>query len=445
MTPLPDHSQGVAPGRGSSATVLLVAHNWLNRIARPQYALAYGAQLVSFLTALSFNLVVPVQVGATVYGGFVAASSLSFSLFAVLAPGYSLAAVRHVAPFGGSADDHRLLLRWLMVPASVAAMGVILLCGPVGLDLLNWSGAASVYTAALIQVLSATHLLDCLLVAQNRNGLSLFGRLVVAVGVGILPSVLAKIHHSSASVLLGVLLAYLIGMSVYVQILTRSEAHPSTVGKVHTLRLNELISSSVHYSAISMTSTLFSWATLLIVSRSVTPEALAGLKIALAVPTAVVAVLPFPQMFIFARLQAAALTSSGRTLTGLWILVAATGVGLLAAVTLHFLGPATISTVYGPGFAAAAAYTGILAWMVIPQLVEQPLLALLSTVYAASALTPLYIAGLVVSLAVPVLASMVFGIHAFVPAIVVGRLVSVTVPATLLLKQGGLRVARVDR
>ena len=139
------------------------------------------------------------------------------------------------------------------------------------------------------------------------------------------------------------------------------------------------------------------------------------------------------------------MTSSGRTLTGLWILVAATGVGLLAAVTLHFLGPATISTVYGPGFAAAAAYTGILAWMVIPQLVEQPLLALLSTVYAASALTPLYIAGLVVSLAVPVLASMVFGIHAFVPAIVVGRLVSVTVPATLLLKQGGLRVARVDR
>ena len=418
--------------------MLAVAQKWLKRLTHPQYVFAYGAQLVSFLTALSFNLVLPLQVGATTYGGFVAAFSLSFSVFALFTPGYALAAVRHVAPHGGSAYDNRLLLRWLMVPASGAALCIIALGGPVGLNVFSWSDAVSVYAAALVPVLAATHLLDCLLVAQSRNGLSLAGRLVVGLGIGILPWAVAKFHHSAASVLFGVLLAYLIATGVYVQVLTPARGESVPV-KTSGARVRALVSSSLHYSAISMTSTLFSWAVLLIVSWRVTPEELAGLKIALAVPTAAVALLPFPQMFIFARLQAAASKSSGRSPTGLWVLAIATCAGVLAAAILHSLGPMAISIVYGPSFAAAAAYTGMLAWLVIPQLAEQPLLAVLSTVHAASTLTPLYIVGLVTSLAVPILASAVFGGQAYAPGIVVGRMVSVAIPAALLLRRTGVR------
>lgn len=424
------------PAVSEAKPLLRLAQRWRRRVTDRQYVFAYGAQLVGFLTALVFNLVLPLQVGARIYGASVAAFSLPFSVFALFVPGYSLAAVRHLAPMADSASHIRLLLRWLMVPAFAAATGVLLFGGLFGPNLSSWSGAVSVYAAALVPLLSATHFLDCVLVARNRNGLSILGRLVLGVGIGIIPWALARLHPSPASVLLGVLLAYLIAMSAYAQALRPHAAASSAVGASQAPRLRALVSSSVHYSAISLTSILFAWASLLIVSWSVTPEELGGLKIALAVPTAAVALMPFPQVFIFARLQAAAASkSSGHAPTGRWILGIAACVGLLAAVIIHLVGPIAISMVYGPTFGAAAAYTGVLAWMVVPQLVEQPLVAVLSTVHAPSNLTAFYIIGLVTSLAVPVLARLVFGEQAYAPGLVVGRIISVAVPAAMLLKR----------
>ncbi len=417
---------------------MLPSRRGLRRFLHRDYLLAYGAQLVSFAASAAINLIVPLQVGPAVYGGAVAVLSSSYTIFGAFAPGYSYATVRHLAGRRAPQIVNAPLLRWLLVPATAAGVLLAIVAGPVGLNLFHWSEAITAYAAALIPVLSGAFLLDSLFVAQDRNGISLAARVMIGLGFATLPWIFTKLSPHPTSVVLGVLLSHFVGLCFYGATMASSRAkQQSSDGRDDHLRPGPLYASGLHYSVISATSTLFSWGVLFIVSWSITREELANLKIALAIPTAVVALMPFPQMFIFAKLHAAAASMSSRHVpTGLWILPSAIGIGLLAALILLFLGPTAISMVYGPRFAAAAAYTGILAWMVIPQLVEQPLLAVLSTAHAVGTLTPLYLAGLILSLTVPVLATTLLGTYALAPGIVAGRFMSVVVPAALLLKPG---------
>ena len=108
--------------------------------------------------------------------------------------------------------------------------------------------------------------------------------------------------------------------------------------------------------------------------------------------------------------------------------------GIAAAATLHLVGPLAVSVVYGSRYASASAYTGVFAWMVIPQLVEQSLIAVLSTSRALSKLSLLFLLSAGVSLLVPVFANEVFGPHLLAPGIVLGRFLSVAVPVALWIR-----------
>lgn len=416
-------------------------------LTQRQYFLAYAAQLSSFVTQAIFNFLLPLQVGPKFYGQFVAAFSLSFMLFAAYTPGFTLAVLKQTAGRKTAASDNRQLLQLLLVPTGITAF-LLMLFGMYREYLIHDRQETFLYAGFLLLVLVPMHFLDSIMSAQNRNGEALVARVISGFGIIVLPAFLIRIRPLGSSVLLAVSLAYLISLLYYTRVLRTQNADDEFVNEFDSSRFcpkkwRSLMMAGVNFSAVSLTSTMFASAVLLGLSTVVQPEELAGLKIALALPTAVLSVLPFPEVYVYSTLQRAAVSEGQRQLRqrSVSLLAWATALAFIAALVLHVVGPIAVPIIFGARYDAARVFVGTVAWLVVPLALERPLLAVLSTRRDSGALAPYYVGGFAAALAAPLASVALLGTSSIASGLVAGRTLAVLIPAALLLREAPAQLA----
>jgi O-antigen/teichoic acid export membrane protein len=346
----------------------------------------------------------------------------------LIAPGYTLAVVQRAANRSVSGQYAVLAVPLLMATVTAGVLAAISV-GPIGLRL--FSGVDVLFIALIVPALATQYFLDAVLVASERNLASLAGRVAYGFVLALAPWLLSAASHQSIGVTAGVLLANLVGILVCSAFLAQEIAAARIGPRVSIEDIPSLAVSAVHFSAAASASLLFTWLSLFAVSTLVTASELGSLKIALAVPTAAVSLMPFPQMFIFSRMQRARVSIRARR-SGYELLGSVLAFGIAVGWLLHVVGPPLVSAVYGPAFSEAATYLSIVAWMVVPQLLEPPLLSVISARHSPSTLTPLYVASLITAVSIPFASAMLLGPTSVAIALVIGRCCSLLFPASLL-------------
>jgi O-antigen/teichoic acid export membrane protein len=104
-----------------------------------------------------------------------------------------------------------------------------------------------------------------------------------------------------------------------------------------------------------------------------------------------------------------------------------TGLSLAASIAVAIIGPVAISSVYGIEFLHAGDDLRWLAFLLVPQAIEQPLVAILTSNRRASTMAPYYGAGFILGLAAA--AVIIASVPGAVPAgLLIGRFIAVLFP-----------------
>lgn len=342
-----------------------------------EYALAYGAQMVSWGSALAFNLVVPLQLGPEIFGELVLVVGLAYFAVGLFDQGFNMAAVRIMA---GQQDRGKMgdllggkLLCTVVVGIAIAALAPLL----GGLYRLPSGTSLFLLSAGLTVVLGQLSLLDSFVISQALNWGSLAGRVVIAAGLMCLPWVSARVVGGSLGAAGGALATYAGGAAVFWVVLRCPALIPRWTEGAGIWR--RAARDTTQFVAIFLASAFFAWGVVIVAGVFLTAAEVANLKVALALVTGVGGLVPLPGMMIYSSFLGLAGAGKGRELQRYFRVVVgvALGVGGLGGLAVAFLGPWVVSGIYGPQYGLTG---DLLVWVapaVILQALDQPLLGYL--------------------------------------------------------------------
>lgn len=428
---------------GSAEEVAIPVGGWESgwRLRR-EYVLAYAAQIVSWGSALAFNLVVPLQLGSTIFGELVLVVGLAYFAVGLFDQGFNMAAVRILAGRGDRGVMGVLLggklLATLALAAALAALAPVL--GRV--YRLPEGTLLFLLSAGLTVVLGQLSLLDSFIISQAFNWGSLAGRLVIAAGLMGLPWGLARLSGGSSGAAVGALLTYAVGAVVFWGVLRWPSLIPRW--KEGAGIWGRAARDTGQFVAIFLASAFFAWGVVIVAGVFLTTAEVANLKVALALVTGVGGLVPLPGMMIYSSFLGLAEAGKSRALRQHFraVVAVALGIGGVGALAVAFLGPRVVAALYGAQFGEAGTLLVWVAPAVILQALDQPLLG-----YLVAQDVPLHRLGLryLAGTALAVLATFTLtarlGLLGAGVAYILGRLLLLAILLPFILRLRAWRVA----
>lgn len=342
-----------------------------------EYFLAYIAQVVSWSAAAAFNLVLPLQLGPTIFGELALGIGFAYLALGFFDQGFNMGAVRLLA---GRSDRNQMgsllggkLLLTLLLGGSIALTAPFL----AGIYRVGGGTPLFVLSGVLTVVLGQLSLQDSFVVSAAMNRQSLVGRLVVAVSLVVLPWAAVAAGGRSFGAALGALIAYLAGTTVFwvalgcppicVRWWEQRGAWQATAAEVG------------RFLPLFFAAAYFSWGVLVLAGLFLSVEDVANLKVGLGLLSGVAGLIPLPGMMVYSSFLGLAASGAQHQLSRYFrtvVLIALTA-GSVGAVGLGVLGPSLVRAVYGSRFEVAASVLGVLAPAVIFQSLDQPLVGFL--------------------------------------------------------------------
>ncbi len=399
------------------------ASPWLSgtRLAS-EYSLAYIAQIISWTAAAGFNLVLPLQLGPTIFGELALAIGLAYLALGFFDQGFNMGAIRLLTGrrdrdrIGSLVGGKFLLTLALGVPLALAA--------PLLAQLYRVPGGAPLFlfSGILTVMLGQLSLQDSFIVSAAMNRESLIGRAVVAVGLLTLPWAAVAAGGGSPGAALGALMTYSAGTAVFWVGLGYPPISVSWRKQWDAWRA--AAAEAGRFLPLFLAAAYFSWGVLVLAGLFLSLEDVANLKVGLGLLTGVAGLVPLPGMMIYSSFLGLAASGGQREVSRYFrvVLLIALTVGGIGALGLGLLGPALVRVVYGSQFEVAATILGVLAPAVVLQSLDQPLVGfLIARDLPVGRLSWLYLGGTVVAVLLTLALTAHFGAKGTALAVLVGR------------------------
>jgi O-antigen/teichoic acid export membrane protein len=355
--------------------------------------------LVGFCSNFVLAVLLPIIMGAFLFGQFSLVSGFAYLLVGLFDAGFNSTTIRFVSEYSTKKQYSKLksvlfhLLKFKLALALVFAALLIAFSSDIAKAYaLVGDEPAIILGAVLIIFYALVTFLSAVFIGLNKNQYSLIGNSINSVFLIILPVTFFYLKGDLVWVILGVLLSFIFA-TTYLVIQLASKFKKLFPKKAESIDGREVNSNILNFTAISMSNLLLFWGIILILGLFVTADDVAFFKIALSWFAAVGILIPISTQILFSSVISFKASNDVNMLKRYMDLVLrySTMVIIPMMVGIFFFGEGLIHLVYGVEFMPAGFVLQIIIFALFFQFVSNLFLSILVAYGRIKHITKVYI------------------------------------------------------
>lgn len=383
-----------------------------------QNLLAFIQQLVAFGSNLVLTVVLPIIMGASVFGVFSLATGFAYFLVGLYAAGFNFSVIYFVSRYYPKKKDAKVkgtlfyILKLMLIISILFSILLFLFSDTIAAvySIPSLSLALKI-VSPLIIFNAIVVLLSGFFIGAQKNQYSLIGNSINSIFLIFLPAVLFYIGYGIEGAVLGVVLAF-IAASICLTFLLLFKFRKVLKKKSKKVEKKEIHSSVIQLSVISFLNLFLYWGILLLLGFFVPPEEVAFFKISLAWVMAAGVLIPISGIVVFSSVISLKSIGDKRKLRLYTSKVFQYGLIITCPMMfgLFLLGEPLIKVVYGSAFLPAAYSLQIIAWVLVAQYVTNVFFSYLTASKKLKNMSKIYIFSTIVGVLFSIPAMIYFGL-----------------------------------
>ena len=355
--------------------------------------------LVGFCSNFVLAVLLPIIMGAFLFGQFSLVSGFAYLLAGLFDAGFNSTTIRFISEYSTTKQFPKLkavflhLLKFKLILAIIFAVLLITFSSEVAKAYsLVGQEPVIVLAAVLIVFYAIVTFLSAVFVGLNKNQYSLIGNSINSVFLIILPIAFFYFRGDLLWVVLGVLLSFIFA-TAYLAIQLASKFQKLFPRKTQEIDKKEVNGNVLNFAAISMSNILLFWGIILILGLFVTADDVAFFKIALSWFAAVGILIPISTQILFSSVISFKASNDIKMLKKYMdmILKYSAMVIIPMMVGIFFFGESLIHLVYGPEFKAAGFVLQVIIFALFFQFISNMFSSILVAYGRIKHITKVYI------------------------------------------------------
>ena len=355
--------------------------------------------LVGFCSNFVLAVLLPIVMGAFLFGQFSLVSGFAYLLAGLFDTGFNSTTIRFISEYSTTKQHSKLrsvffhLLKCKLVLALVFAILLIVFSSEIAKAYsLVGDEPAIILAAILIVFYALVTFLSAVFIGLNKNQYSLIGNSINSIFLIILPITFFSLKASLLWVVFGVLLSFIFATG-YLALQLASRFKKLFTKKAEEIDKKEVNGNILNFTAISMSNLLLFWGIILILGLFVTADDVAFFKIALSWFAAVGILIPISTQILFSSVISFKANNDVKLLKRYMDLVLrySTMVIIPMMVGIFFFGESLIHLVYGAEFMPAGFVLQIIIFALFFQFISNLFSSILIAYGRIKHLTKVYI------------------------------------------------------
>ena len=355
--------------------------------------------LVGFCSNFVLAVLLPIIMGAFLFGQFSLVSCFAYLLAGLFDAGFNNTTIRFISEYSTTRQYSKLksvflhLLKCKLALAMVFAILLIVFSSEIAKAYsLVGDEPAIVLAAILIVFYALVTFMSAVFIGLNKNQYSLIGNGINSILLIILPITFFSFKATLMWVVLGVLLSFIFA-TAYLALQLALKFKKLFAKKAEKIDKREINGNILNFTAISMSGLLLFWGIILILGLFVTADDVAFFKIALSWFAAVGILIPISTQILFSSVISFKASNNVKMLKRYMDLVLrySTMVIIPMMVGIFFFGESLIHLVYGVEFAPAGFILQLIIFALFFQFVSNLLSSILIAYGRIKHLTKVYI------------------------------------------------------
>jgi O-antigen/teichoic acid export membrane protein len=341
--------------------------------------------LVGFCSNFVLAVVMPIIMGAFMFGQFSIVSGFAYLLAGIFDYGFNSTTIRFVSEYSTKKQHSKLksvflhMLKCKLTLALIFATLLIIFSSEAARAYSLTGQEPTIMLAAILIVFYAiVTFLSAVFVGLNKNQYSLIGNSINSVFLIILPIAFFYFRGDLFWIVLGVLLSFIF-TTAYLAIQLASKFQKLFPKKTERIDKREVNGNILNFTAISMSNLLLFWGIILILGLFVTADEVAFFKIALSWFAAVGILIPISTQILFSSVISFKASNDIKALKRYMDLILKYSTILIIPmmVGIFFFGESLIHLVYGLQFKAAGFVLQIIVFSLFFQFISNLFLSIL--------------------------------------------------------------------
>jgi O-antigen/teichoic acid export membrane protein len=355
--------------------------------------------LVGFCSNFVLAVVLPIIMGAFMFGQFSIVSGFAYLLAGLFDAGFNSTTIRFISEYSTKKQYSKLksvflhLLKYKLALALIFAFILIASSSEIARAYSLAGQEPTIVLAAILIVFYAiVTFLSAVFVGLNKNQYSLIGNSINSVFLIILPIAFFYFKGDLLWVILGVLLSFIFA-TAYLAIQLASKFQKLFPKKTEGIDKREVNGNILNFTAISMSNLLLFWGIVLILGLFVTADDVAFFKIALSWFAAVGILIPISTQILLSSVVSFKASNDIKALKKYMdmILKYSTILIIPMMVGIFFFGESLIRLVYGMQFKAAGFVLQTIVFALFFQFISNLFLSILVAYDRIKHITKVYI------------------------------------------------------
>ena len=379
-----------------------------------QNLFGYMGEAVGFVSNLVFNILLPIFLGAVVFGQLSITLGFAYFLVGLFNSGFNHTVTRFVSKYyaqkkyGEMIYLFKYLLKLKIIFSFFISLGLFLVAYP--LSVAYEIPVLSIQIVSILIFLSAilTYLLS-FFTAIQKNQVSLMASFINASFLIVFPLLAYFLGFKLNGIIIAVILSYLVAtLFILVHSFKTLKKFKTKPKKINKRRFNDNI---IGFSIISSLTVFIYWGILLILGFFAPSSEVAFFKISISWVLAVIANVPISYMVVFSSFINLK-TNKSKLLTRYIQKILRYGFIFVipAMFGMALLGPKMIQIIYGRGYLRAALPLVIICWAILPLFANKILLSILVSMNKLKQVSKIYLASTIIGFVVTIFLVMRYGL-----------------------------------